>query len=149
MATVVPAYPFAVERDETYLRWRFERHPSYTYHYVCLRDSDGLVGLAVCRLTAEKPPLGVVADLIVDPNCRDLVSDLVDGAIEFLKSGGAYAARMDLPPCLADQILARYRCSLTKDRGMILYYRDQDLKAAGILDPQAWYISRSDADEDY
>jgi GNAT superfamily N-acetyltransferase len=146
---VCPAYPFAVERDETYLRWRFERHPSYTYHYVCLRDSDELVGLAVCRLTAEKPPLGVVADLIVDPNCRDLVSDLVDGAIEFLKSGGAYAARMDLPPCLADQILARYRCSLTKDRGMILYYRDQDLKAAGILDPQAWYISRSDADEDY
>ncbi len=147
--SVSGAYSFAVERDQAYLKWRFEAHPAYTYRFVCLGGAGDLEGLAICRLTDDKPPLGVVADLIVDPRRHDLVTDLLDGTVAFLKSNGAYAARMDLPPCLADPMIARYRCSLEKDRGMIVCTDDPDLKAASILKPEAWYISRSDADEDY
>jgi GNAT superfamily N-acetyltransferase len=146
---VSESYGFAVERNQTYLKWRFEAHPAYTYRFVCLGEPGDPKGLAICRLTDDKPPLGVVADLIVDPGREDLVSNLIDETVAFLKSHGAYAARMDLPPCLADPILARYRCSLKKDRGMIVCTDDPDLKAANILKPEPWYISRSDADEDY
>ncbi len=146
---VSESYGFGVERDQTYLKWRFEAHPTYAYRFVCLGDPRDFKGLAVCRLTDDKPPLGVIADLIVDPVREDLVSTLVDGTVAFLKSHGAYAARMDLPPCLADPILARYKCSLRKDRGMIVCTGDSDLKSDSILKPETWYISRSDADEDY
>jgi GNAT superfamily N-acetyltransferase len=147
--SVRESYVFAIERDPAYLKWRFEDHPAYGYRFVCLGGPGNLKGLGICRLTDDKPALGVIADLIVDPAREELVSDLVDATVGFLRSQGAYAARMDLPPCLAGPILARYRCSLRKDRGMIVCTGDPDLKAAGILDPEAWYISRSDADEDY
>ena len=146
---VSESYGFGVERDQTYLRWRFEAHPAYAYRFVCLGEPGDLKGLAVCRLTDDKPPLGVVADLIVEPGRDDLVSNLIDGTVAFLRSHGAYAARMDLPSCLADPVLARYKCSLVKDRGMIVCTDDPDLKAENILKPEAWYISRSDADKDY
>jgi GNAT superfamily N-acetyltransferase len=146
---VSEAYAFAVERDRTYLKWRFEAHPTYAYHFVCLGEPGDLKGLGICRLTDDKPSLGVVADLIVDPRREDLVSSLVDATVGFLKSRGAYAARMDLPPCLAGPILARYKCSLRKDRGMIVCTDHPGLKGEDILTPEAWYISRSDADEDY
>lgn len=146
---VSESYGFGVERDQIYLKWRFEAHPAYPYRFVCLGEPGDLKGLAVCRLTDDKPQLGVVADLIVDPGREDLVSHLIDATVAFLKSHGAYGARMDLPPCLADPILARYKCSLRKDRGMIVCTDDPDLKAEDILKPAAWYISRSDADEDY
>jgi GNAT superfamily N-acetyltransferase len=142
-------YDFAVERNQPYLKWRFDDHPTHEYRFVCLGEPTDLKGLAICRLTDDKPPLGVIADLVVDPTREDLVTDLVDVTVGFLRRQGAYAARMDLPPCLANPILARYRCSLRKDRGMIVRTDDTDLGTAGILKPGAWYISRSDADEDY
>jgi GNAT superfamily N-acetyltransferase len=142
-------YGFAVERDQAYLRWRFDEHPIYVYRFVCLGEPGNLGGIGICRLTDDTPPLGIVADLIVDPAREELVCDLVDATVGFLKSQGAYAARMDLPPCLVHPILLRYKCSLRKDRGMIVCTQDQDLKGAGILKAENWYISRSDADEDY
>jgi GNAT superfamily N-acetyltransferase len=146
---VSEAYAFAVERDDAYLRWRFEDHPTHEYRYICLREAGALSGLAICRLTSDSPPLGVAADLLVDPRREDLVSRLFDATMAFLRSGGAYAARMDLPPALAGQIVRRYKCSMVKERGMILHTDDPELHAAGILKPGAWYIGRSDADEDY
>jgi len=142
-------YTFAVEREETYLKWRFEDHPLYDYRFVCLGAPDDLEGLGICRLTGDNPPLGIVADLIADPTSKEIIYGLTDAMVGYLGSQGAYAARMDLPPCLADPILSRYRCSLRKDRGMIVRTEDEDLRAAGILKADAWYISRSDADEDY
>jgi GNAT superfamily N-acetyltransferase len=143
------AYPFAVERDQAYLKWRFEDHPTHEYRYVCVGEPGSPSAVGICRLTDAKPPLGVVADLLADPADGKMVSDLVDGVIGFLKSQGAYAARMDLPPALAHRILARYRCTLTDDRGIIVRTETPDLKGAGILAAPNWYISRSDADEDY
>ena len=142
-------YRFAVERDQTYMRWRFADHPLYQYRFVCLGEPGELKGLGICRLTDDKPPLGIVADLIVDPAREDLVSSLIDTTVAFLKSRGAYAARMDLPPSLAGKILPRYRCSLRKDRGMIVRTEGSDFGTVDILKAENWYISRSDADEDY
>jgi GNAT superfamily N-acetyltransferase len=143
------AYTFAVERTDTYLKWRFDDHPTYEYKYICLGEPGDLHGLGVCRVSAGGRRLGVVADLLVDPARADLVTHLFDDVICFLQSQGAYAARMDLPPALAGQILSRYKCSMVKPRGMIVRTEDRALHDAGILSPASWYVSRSDADEDY
>jgi GNAT superfamily N-acetyltransferase len=146
---VASGYGFCVERDREYLKWRFAAHPTHEYHFVSLYDAGRLAGLGICRLEGDGHPVGIVSDLIVNPKRQDLLARLADETVSFLASKGAYSVSMDLPPALAPEVLRRYRCSLTQPVGMIVRSDDADFEAAGLYTPDPWYISRSDADEDY
>jgi GNAT superfamily N-acetyltransferase len=146
---VAKGYRFSVERDVRYLRWRFVSHPTHKYHFVLAGDPGNPAGLAVCRLTGDDPPLGIISDLIVHPTRHDVLVTLLDETVGFLKSGGACALSADLPPALAPQVLRRYRCALERPMGIIVRTQDADFEKAGIFTPDQWYISRSDADQDY
>jgi len=148
-ARISEAYKFSVHRDESYLRWRFSCHPTHSYRFISIGAPEDPSAVAVCRLTDEKPPLGIVSDLIVDPHCPQLVREIVDHALSFFRSEGAYAASLDLPPALAPQILNRHKRSLTRDLGMLICSHDKELESAGIFTPDEWCISRSDSDQDY
>jgi GNAT superfamily N-acetyltransferase len=146
---VAPRYDFCVDRDRKYLEWRFLSHPTHEYHFVRTGGPGTPAGMAVCRLTGDTPPMGIISDLIVDPQRQDVLVGLLDATVDFLKSWGAYAVSLSLPPALADRVLERYRCSLAQPLGMIVSTGDKDVEEAGIYTARHWYISRSDSDQDY
>lgn len=146
---VAPAYRFSVERDRPYLNWRFINHPAHEYRFISLGGRGNLSGVAVTRLSHHNPPFGIVEDLITPPGDKRNVVKLLDETVGFLHSKGAVAAVVDLPPHLATVILGRYGCSMTEDLGMLIHTRDEELEAASIFSADAWYLSRSDTDEDY
>ncbi len=146
---VAASYSFCVERDQPYLDWRFVSHPGHRYHFVRAGGSGIPAGIAVCRVTDQSPALGIISDLIVDPGRRDVLLTLLDSTVGFLRSKGAYAVSVDLPPALAPQVLEHYPCSLAQPLGMIVRSDDKDAEEAGIFSHGRWYISRSDADQDY
>ena len=146
---VLGDYAFAVERDRAYLEWRYIKHPTQKYQFIFIGSPDEPVGLIFVHLTEDDPPLGVISDVIVHPGDRDKVAGLVGEAMAVLASRGAYAVLVDLPPALAATVGGSYRCSIRRNLGMIVCSPDEDLHEGGIFTPDAWYLSRSDADEDY
>ena len=146
---VAARYDFCVDRDRKYLKWRFISHPTHEYHFIRAGGPGTPEGLAVCRLTDETPPLGIISELIVDPERQDVLVTLLDATVGFLKSKGAYAVDVGLPPALAPRVLERYPCSLAQPLAMIVSGSDKDAEEAGILSPERWYVSRSDSDQDY
>jgi GNAT superfamily N-acetyltransferase len=146
---VAARYGFCVDRDRKYLDWRFVSHPTHRYHFVRVGEPGTPAGLAIVRLTDRKPPLGIISDLIVDPRSQDVLVTLLDASVGFLKSNGAYAVELGLPPALAPLVRERYPCSLEHPLAMIVSTFDKDAEEAGILSADRWYISRSDSDQDY
>ena len=146
---VSAGYGFCVDRDRKYLEWRFLSHPTHEYHFVCVGGPGTPAALAVCRLADGTPPLGIISELIVDPERQDVLVTLLDATVGFLKSRGAYAVDLGLPPALAARVLERYPCSLAQPLAMIVSTFDKDAEEAGILSPERWYVSRSDSDQDY
>ena len=142
-------YGFCVDRDREYLKWRFVSHPTHEYHFVRVGGAGMPDGLAACRTTDDTPPLGIISELIVDPERQDVLVTLLDATVGFLRSRGAYAVDLGLPPALAPRVLERYPCSLAQPLAMIVSTFDKDAEEAGILSPDRWYISRSDSDQDY
>jgi GNAT superfamily N-acetyltransferase len=142
-------YGFCVDRDRRYLNWRFVSHPTHEYRFVRVGMPGTPAALAVCRLTRHKAPLGVISELIVDPERQDVLVTLLDATVGFLRSKGAYAVELGLPPALAARVLERYPCSLGQPLAMIVSTFDKEAEEAGILSPERWYVSRSDSDQDY
>lgn len=147
--SVAARYRFAFERDSEYLAWRFLSHPAHRYRFIEGRDRNALWGLAIVRPPDEEDPMGVVLDLIVDPGDERGVLALLTGALALLREGGACAAIVDLPPALAPIAAKAFPCALSEDLSMVVHAADPDLVEAGIYDPAAWYLSRSDSDSDY
>ena len=146
---VAEAYPFAVDRHPDHLRWRYERHPAFAYEFISLEEGGGLAGLAVVRLTADSPAVGVVTELIVDPGRPDLVKSLFVAAVEHLGARGACAVRADIPPALSGPVFsAPYTC-LRWDLKVLVSSDDPDLVAMGINESRNWYLTCGDSDADF
>lgn len=148
-AEVSKRYPFTVERDRKYLEWRFNGHPTHRYQFISLHEGSELAGLGIVRLAEGDPPVGVISDLIVSPERREVLRDLTAESLLFLESQGACAALIDLSPAIAPLILGDYRCSIRQEFGMIIRTDDEQLEQAGIFKIESWFQGRSDADEDY
>jgi len=148
-AQVAEAYPFAVDRRPAHMKWRYESHPAFKYEFVSLEDGGKLAGLAVVRLTDDRPPVGVVPDLIVDPERPELAKSLFVAAVEHLKSKGACAVRMDIPPRLAEPVLSAPYACLKWDLKMLVSTDDPDLAGMGINEARNWYLTRGDSDADF
>jgi len=146
---VAANYRFAVERDLPYLRWRYGAHPHHEYRYIHLRRDGALCAFAIVRIAGEGYRLGVVSDFVVDPRQAGAVQALLDHVVAHCRARGAAAVMMDLPSVLAPAVGGRYPCSLSQQLNMISYARREDLLAAGVQQPDAWFIARSDADQDY
>lgn len=144
---VVSRYRFIVQRDRSYLGWRFLKHPTHTYHFVQVRKSNVLRGVAIVRITDDEEPFGIISDLIVDPEDWDSLNILLMESLAFLKSKGACGALVDLPEKLATSVgkVNAFRRTF----GIIVYAPEQAMSEAGIFDASNWYQGRSDSDTDF
>ena len=112
-------------------------------------DGDQLVALAVVRVTLDSPPLGVVGDLIVEPDDHPVVSRLFGATIDALRSQGACAALVDIPPRLVDPLLKSGVPHIRQKMSILVGTEQDQLRGAGIYDARSWYLSRSDSDLDF
>jgi len=148
-ARVGEAYAFAVDRYPAHMKWRYESHPAFKYEFVSLEHGGGLAGLAVMRLSGDSIPVGVVAELIVDPDRPNLVKSLFVAAVEHLKSKGACAVRADIPPRLTASVLSAPYACLKGDLKMLVWTDDADLAGMGINEARNWYLTCGDSDADF
>jgi GNAT superfamily N-acetyltransferase len=146
---VSAAYDFAVDRDAAYLEWRYKSHPTYSYRIVYTGTAEDPRALAVYRLTDDHPPAGVLLDLIVDPRRQEEVTGFVNAVAGALRSDGAYAAGIDLPPALAPTVRRGPVLTAFRPLSILVKPNDPAMEKAGIESPEAWYISYSDSDQDY
>lgn len=57
-------YGLLVTRDAGYLRWRYDNHPDFDYHYILLKRFGRVVGWSVLRQAEEKV---LLVDALVSP----------------------------------------------------------------------------------
>ncbi len=69
-ARLAPHYPFAIVRDATYLRWRFDGCPWLPYRRFLIREKGGgaLRGWFVTRSQWQGHPILALTDLLVAPD---------------------------------------------------------------------------------
>ncbi len=118
---VAANYRFCVDRNMSYLRWRYTTHPYHKYRFVHLRRDKALCAFAVVRIASEEYRLGIVSDFIADPRRPDMVHALLDHTLDYCRSQEASAVLVDLPSVLAPSILKRYPCSLSNQLNMIVF----------------------------
>ena len=58
-----------VVRSKSYLSWRFDQHPEYSYKYIVAKKADELWGYTVSSV--QRQPNGLVSGVIVDYVVRD------------------------------------------------------------------------------
>ncbi len=146
---VAPAYRFAVERDQQYLTWRYSQNPFQHFQFVGIRSSKGLEGLAIVRLSSDKPPIGVVCDLIADPNDRVLIQEILNNCLSLFREKGACAATIDVPPALFGAIKSLPNPKIAEEIQILVGDNEKAFTELGIYDSASWYLSRSDSDIDF
>jgi GNAT superfamily N-acetyltransferase len=148
-AKVSGSYPFAVERDLTHLRWRYEGHPTHKYEFIQLTDSGEPTGLAVVRTTDDSPAVGIICELIVDPGKPESVRSLVKAAVSHLRAKRVCAALVDVPPRLSESVFSTGLPCIKETFTIVVFTDDDDLANKGIGDARNWYFSRGDSDADF
>lgn len=146
---VAEAYPFAIDRNREYLKWRYESHPTHRYEFITLNEGGKLSGVAVVRIGEGRAPIGVVEEVIVHPGKPDFGTALVGAAVEHLKGRGACAVRIDIPPKLDGPVLRVPYPWLGQDLAILVSSDDPDLPGMGINEAANWYLSRGDSDADF
>jgi GNAT superfamily N-acetyltransferase len=146
---VARAYRFSVDRDTAYLDWRYGSHPRHVYKIVFIGPAASPAAIAVCRSAGGRPGLGIISDILVDPHDSQSLLDVVEAAVGFLRSQGAIAVSVDLPPVLAGHLARDFRYAAFRPLEMLVRSSDRRLEDLGIMDARAWYISLSDSDQDY
>ena len=146
---VSAGYRFTVDRDTAYLDWRYRSHPRHAYTIVYTGPAASPTAIAVCRPPGTRPGIGIISDILVHPDDSQSLLDVVQGAVDFLRSQGAIAVSVDLPPALAGHLAHDFRYAVLRPLEMLVRSSDRSLDGHGIMDPRAWYISLSDSDQDY
>lgn len=146
---VAPKYGFSVERTQEHLEWRYSRQPTQRYKFIKAAASGATVGLAVVRVSADRPAVGVICDLLADPGDHALVLSLLDRAVTELKAAGACAVVADYPPALAYAFEGLGRPALLEEVKILVSDNLKAHEQAGIYDSRSWYLSKSDSDIDF
>ena len=74
-----------VVRDYEYLKWRYEDHPTNSYHIFLGYRGDTLQGYCVCGNAVRKGiEIGLVMDLFMDPDDQDMATSLAGRAVEYM-----------------------------------------------------------------
>lgn len=78
-----------VERTARYLQWRLFENPNINYDFLLATDKGQIAGYVVAQLRKNEPGVGVITDLLCDPDNRTCFNTLLNAAVEGLKNAGA------------------------------------------------------------
>lgn len=99
-------YDMAVERTSKYLNWKFCSQPYAAYRSFIAERDDRLVGYVVFRAAvAPEPPVGSIADVLLDSDNPAQMADLVVAAVDALRNSGVDGVRVGTSlPALASSL---------------------------------------------
>lgn len=137
------------DRGQAFLSWRFGPTPDLEYQFIEARNQDGrLRGLAVWR-----PPhpaelaVGVLADIIADPEDREAIDALImeavgrlDPNVEAIVAGASHPAHV--------QALNNLGFFALKTHHPTVVSRDPALTEALRSRPRTWHFTKGDHDWD-
>lgn len=145
----------AVERDASYLNWKYVAQPGQSFRRVEVRDGDEVRG--VCVWSVHEPDgrhayrRGWILDLVVDPT-----DDVAIAALLRAVCASAVAAGVDLLEC---DLLGRHLAQRLRRHGFVRGAQTRHLRvstagadaavAALMRSPEAWYATRGDSDGDH
>lgn len=90
---VAAHYPNAVERDGTYMHWRYGQAPRLRYHWITARDEAGVLQAAL--VLRQHPVEAVIVDYVGPLDSPGLLAQMVVAARADLVSGGARRIRCE------------------------------------------------------
>jgi hypothetical protein len=108
---VAGQYEVAVDRDRSFLTWRFTAPTFRGYQILTARAGGDLVAYAVIRSTEiEGVPTGMIADLVVEPTARGEAGGVLvvnEATRRFQADGRALAGTLMLSHCREFRVLRR------------------------------------------
>jgi len=136
-------------RDYEYLHWRYDRNPRHSYEIILGYRGGRLAGYCVTGETERKGlRVGLVVDILSDPEDRELAAFLVTAALETMKR-----AKMHIASCLLPSkspyrpILRRLGFLIPMRRfPFIVRANSQSLPAGALADTAGWHITFGDGD---
>ena len=88
-AKIRERYTFTVERNSTYLNWKYVEQPFMDHQRYCVCSKDGIVGILVLRKgTPPEPPIGVISECLLLDNSTDACAEVLRYATNILLEQG-------------------------------------------------------------
>ena len=91
---VTRQYSLIVRRDHRWLNWKFGDQPHVNYRKFVVSEMARPDGCLVVRCgTLPEPRVGIVTDILVRPDDRELLASMATFAVDLLAAEGATAVR--------------------------------------------------------
>ena len=141
-----------IERDLTYLRWRYDGRPDASYETMMLYDKDEPAGFLVLRKSvANSKPMVCVAENFTDPQNEAYVSALAQGIIDYCFAQEAdYAVACSGKYGLYDKVFRRYGFVPQKGQGTIVIVKslDPSISEEDLVGAEHWHMSQGDGESE-
>ncbi len=139
-----------IVRNHQYLNWRYCRRPDATYNLYAVERGSELDGFLVARPTTYRGmQWGYLVDFLVPENRRDIMSSLIDAALEDFRRAGVTAVICYATDPAARSALFRAGFFPAPQRTPIGFMRRMSPKRADLAKFTAiklWYLTAGDGD---
>lgn len=142
-------FPNLVVRDYEYLKWRYEDHPTHSYHILFGYRGNTLQGYCVCGNAVRKGmEIGLVMDLFLDPDDQHMATSLIGHAVEYMDAQNMMLAACFLTsksPFLGRLKSLGFICP-AKSFAYVIRINSGELDPSTLKDAGDWHITFGDAD---
>lgn len=139
-----------VIRDHRYLNWRYRDRPDAKYLLYGFERGTELEGFLVARSTTyEGMPWGYLVDFLAPENSRDVLTSLIDEAVDELRRLGAAAVVCYLTDDAARSVLYRRGFFPAPQRNpirFVLFLPEDSANLKRFTTPSSWYLTMGDGD---
>ncbi|MBW1742941.1 MAG: GNAT family N-acetyltransferase [Deltaproteobacteria bacterium] len=147
--TCTPRFQNLVVRDYEYLKWRYQDHPTHSYRMFLGYRGDILLGYCVCGSAVRKGiEIGLIMDLFLDPDDRDMARSLIGRAVEYMAEQNMMLAACILTsksPFLKQLKSLGFICS-AKTFTYVIRNNSDKLDLSTLRHVRDWHITFGDAD---
>jgi len=146
---ISPKLGVCSSRTSAHLNWKYVDRPYRRERIVAARRNGILSGYAVVGLSPYKRdyPVGLILDLIADPDDTTTISALVLASMRELKSMKALAVRCIMTDSRFSRILER--CAFSREtvgQSMMLGNLEKSDAKDFLMDIRSWHMTRSESD---
>jgi len=148
-----------IPRDLSFLKWRYEEQPLWDYFIAKIIKHGKIVGFAVLREGMVKEgrlrekKIGVIADMLIDPNEIKSFFMLIRWIEDFFKKRKAVLVKCDILNGLVENRLRQSGfIPIASQSGFMLdaYDHNMSQEAASLARGRGnWFISSGDSDFDF
>ena len=141
---LAPRFPVIVQRDATYLNWKFTQQPHMNYHKFVARREQAICGYVITRTgTPPEANVGIIADLFAAPDDEAVIRRMLVHSVEHLRREGmdGIIAASSVP----EYVTHFFQQGFRRTRDVIPMFRS---KTVAQMSDNGWFMSMGDHDWD-